>query len=216
MSVPVDPSSGIFHFITEHWGTLLTLGGTACGSIAFVWYTLKRTIPDLIDKIKGVKEGIDDVIKEVKAEIGILKKDQQNLDRRAKDLGYAKRGEFFDDKGQPLFQMRHGCLQMRDDCVVERTELKRDICKKMEEVKQQVSSNVGELHEALNNQSEEAADARDQIKDVLSRVERIVEKDRQAERREEMLEMVQALGDKLADSIIGKLKGSPQIISNGK
>jgi seryl-tRNA synthetase len=105
---------------------------------------------------------------------------------------------------------------MRDDCVAERTELKRDICKKMEEVKQQVSINVGELHDALNVQSEEAADARDQIKDVLSRVERIVEKDRQVERREEMLEMVQALGDKLADSIIGKLKGSPQIISNGK
>ena len=212
MPVPIDSSQGIMvHFLSEHWATLLGLGGAACGSIAFVWYTLKRTIPDLIEKINGIQTGLNDSIKEVKEELGLLKNFQQNLDRRAKDLGYAKRGEFFDDKGQPLFQMRHGCLQMRDDCVAERTELKRDICKKMEEVKQQVSSNVGELHEALTNQSEEAADARDQIKDVLSRVERIVEKDRQAERREEMLEMVQALGDKLADSIIGKLQGSPQL-----
>ena len=212
MPVPIDSSQGIMvHFLSEHWATLLGLGGAACGSIAFVWYTLKRTIPDLIDKIKGVKDDTEKIVKEVKEEVSALKRDQQNLDRRAKDLGYAKRGEFFDDKGQPLFQMRHGCLQMRDDCISERSELKKDICKKMEEVKQQVANNVGELHEALNTQSEEAADARDQIKDVLSRVERIVEKDRQAERREEMLEMVQALGDKLADSIIGKLQGSPQL-----
>lgn len=211
MSIIVNPSEGlIIHFISEHWATLLGLGGAACGSIAFVWYTLKRTIPDLIEKIKAVQTGVDKSIEDVKVEINSLKKDQQNLDRRAKDLGYAKRGEFFDDKGQPLFQLRLGCLQMRDDCISERLELKKDICRKMEEVKQQVSSNVGELHEALNAQSEDAAEARDQIKDVLSRVEKIMEKDRQAERREEMLELVQTLGDKLADSIIGKLKGTSQ------
>jgi uncharacterized Zn finger protein (UPF0148 family) len=201
-----EPTGGLFHLISEHWETLLGLGGAAAGSVAFVWYTLKRTIPDLISRIGGIEQTNGEAQKQIRREIEEIRNGQDQLDRRVLDLGYAKRRDFYDEKGMPLFQLRTGCLEMRGDCSKERADLKHDICKKMEEVKVQVASNVNAIHETLNEQAEEASRQAEKIKDILSRVERVVEKDRQTERREEMRELVEALGDKIADSIVGRIK----------
>jgi methyl-accepting chemotaxis protein len=192
------PESTIAHWFAEHWGTLLTFSGAILGSVGFVVYTIKFTIPNVLKRL--------DLLEEV----------QKNLDRRADELGYAKRRrDLFDDKGLPLFQLRDGCLEMRGNCSGERAELKHDICKKMEEVKTQLAHNVRAIHETLNEQSEEAAQQADQIKDILSRVERIVEKDRQSERREEMLEMATVLGEKITESIVNKMKVSADKVGSG-
>lgn len=202
---------GFFHLVADHWETILGLGGAVCGSVAFLWYTLKRTIPDLIEKINGLDIKHVESVKMIREDLERIRNEQVSLDRRAMELGYAKKREFYDDKGMPLFQMRSDCLSMRGDCSVERAELKHSLCKKMEEVKHQLATDVRTIHESLNEQSEEAATQAEKIKDVLDRVERIVEKDRQVERREEMLEMVEALGDKLAESIIGKIKDTTKV-----
>jgi len=184
----VRSGSGIVHLITDHWEYLITLGGAAAGAVALVWWTLKKTIPSLLEEIHTIK--------------GF----QEKLEGRVMDLGFAKKRDFFDEKGLPLYQLRSGCLEMRGDCTYERKELQKSLCEKMEEMKKQVSESINEIHSAVNVQSEEANSQSDQIKDILNRVERIFEKDRQTERREEMHDLAEALGERIADAIVKRVK----------
>lgn len=211
MALPIEPSvvNLIEHFVLEHWATLLSLGGIVCGSIALVWYTLKQIIPDLIKRIELTDKLNKEVHDEIKENLVRLQQDQNDLDRRAQQLGYTKRNDLLDSKGETLFQLRDGCILMRDNCVLERSELKQSICKKIEEVKSQLNSDMKMVKDSIDHHSQDAQKQRERTNEVLFRVEKIMEKDLKAERREEMLEVIQSFSDKLSISIMDRIKRLP-------
>jgi hypothetical protein len=83
------PDASLVHWVGEHWVALLTFFTTVLGSFGFVYWTLKKTIPDLLDRMKKLEEATDN----------------EKLNRRIEEMGFAKREHLIDDKGIPIYQL---------------------------------------------------------------------------------------------------------------
>jgi hypothetical protein len=130
MSTPTE-GSGILHFIGEHWLALLAFIGTLVGAFYFVYHTLKKTIPELVERIKNVEEVVG------------------RLDGRATELGFAKKKDIFDVNGKPRFQPHEMCAEIREDCDRERQIVKREIFAKLDEVTTQMNTNIHTMNRVL-------------------------------------------------------------------
>jgi hypothetical protein len=188
-------------FFIEHWEAILTIGGGGLSAVAFLWYILKRTMPDLVNHIKEIEKTNKEVVTDLRNRIQEVKSEQLYLDKRTSDLGYLKRKEISDMNGIPIFQLANGCIRMRDSCTVERTELKQSICRKIEELKIHMNGQVKDISDSMRTRESEAKEFRDQMNRILGRVENLIEKNSQAQRKDEMFDLIDALSEKLAEKL---------------